>query len=78
MRYLVFDKKEIQETKYEYEVGNIITVNSTRQYRCMDIIDIKGDTYYMFNVGVVSYKYKEISNEDKNEFINLIKNMESK
>lgn len=72
-RYMVFDLKDIQTTEYEYEVGETITVNSDLKYKCMGVFAKDDDIYYLFNVGVPRYEYKEVTQTDIDDFANKIK-----
>ena len=72
-RYIVFDLEDIEPTKYDYKIGDSITVNSSCQYKCMGMTTKNGNAYYLFNVGVPRYEYKEITQTEINDFINSIK-----
>ncbi|MBS5307695.1 hypothetical protein [Clostridium sp.] len=67
-KYLVFDMEDIQKTDYEYEIGEIINVNSNSQYKCMEILTKNNDIYYMFNIGIPKYEYKRITPEEIKNF----------
>lgn len=71
-KYTVFDLKEKQTTKYDYEIGETITVNSNLQYKCMNIVRNNDNIYYMFNRGKVIYIFNEIKEEEIEDFIKNI------
>ncbi|PED16393.1 hypothetical protein CON01_00655 [Bacillus thuringiensis] len=47
-----------EEMKWDYEIGDVITVNSyTNQYKCMSIEKKGGNIYYHFKQGKMVYTY---------------------
>lgn len=69
-KYIVFDLKGKEATKYDYEVGETITVNSNMEYRCMNVAKKGDDVYYFFNRGKVIYRFEEIEDNEIEMFLN--------
>ena len=70
--YMVFDMKDKQTTEYDYELGETIRVNSSMEYKCMNIACKDDDIYYFFNVGKVIYRFKEIEDDEIEKFLNNV------
>ena len=46
-----------QETEFEYEVGEIITVNSTEIYKCISLTKEEDNIFYNFKQGKKTYNF---------------------
>lgn len=57
-KYIVIGNDSPFETKFDYEVGEIITVNSSTPAKCVSKDTIDGDIYYKFKLGKASYSFE--------------------
>lgn len=56
-KYIVIGKDEPEKTKYEYDLGEVITVNSFSKYRCNSKKIIDGKLYQFFGKGRIVFDY---------------------
>lgn len=46
-----------ENTTFEYDIGEIITVNNTEVYKCIKKELLDGDLYHYFKKGEISYDF---------------------
>ncbi|QFP93464.1 UNVERIFIED_ORG: hypothetical protein Xoosp15_199 [Xanthomonas phage Xoo-sp15] len=57
-KYIVFsDDKQRMRTQFEYEIGEVIKVDSHQYYKCTDKKVIDGEMLHYFKRGKVTYDY---------------------
>lgn len=57
--YIVWDNKvsDPEETKYDYIVGEVITVNSVDKYKCVDKKIVGNKVFMYFKKGIITFNY---------------------
>lgn len=56
-RFMIFNDEDKQETKFEYEVGEIITFNSTMKAKCIKKEESDNELLQYFKIGKVVYDF---------------------
>lgn len=46
-----------EETKYEYDTGEVITVNSVSKYLCTKVKVVNGEKVHYFKEGIISFDW---------------------
>ena len=48
---------EPEETKFEYDIGETITVNNTQMYKCINKKIVEGELHQTFKEGIKIWKF---------------------
>lgn len=51
------DSKEPEETQFEYEIGEVITVNSVDKFKCVKKVIVSNQLIQFFKKGIITYEY---------------------